>query len=106
MGEVLVEVVSTAPASGDLGRRVKAVPEDFDKRADEVMAATLDIADRLRTKLDEGSAKLTDTSSGWGLREVDMTFGLTLRAEAGVIVAKLGGDASFGVTLMWKRNDT
>lgn len=105
MSDIKVEVVPTAPPSGDLRRRPPAVPEDFDQRSDELMGATLDIADKLRAKLDASPPALATTSSGWSLREIDLQFGLTLQAEAGVIMAKVGGSATFQVTLMWKKDD-
>jgi NTP-dependent ternary system trypsin peptidase co-occuring protein len=105
MGEVLVEVVPKAAPSGDLRPPKPAVPEDFDQRADELMTATLDIADRLRARLDAEPPALAPTTSGWGLREVDLQFGLTLQAEAGVIVAKVGGSAAFQVTLIYRKGD-
>lgn len=104
MVEVLVEVVPPPGASGDLRRRTPEVPEAFDERADDVMSATLDVAQRLRARLDAEGTKLADGTSGWGLGEVAMQFGLTLQAESGVIVAKIGGTASFQVTLTWKKD--
>jgi hypothetical protein len=105
MGEVLVEVVPKAAPSGDLRKPGPAVPEDFDQRANELMTATLDIAERLRARLDAEPEAAAPTSSGWGLREVDLQFGLTLQAEAGVLVAKVGSSATFQVTLTWKKGD-
>ena len=105
MSEVLVEVVPKAAPSGDLRRTPPAVPEDFDQRANELITATLDIAERLKAKLDAEPQALATSESGWGLREVDLQFGLTLQAETGVIVAKVGGSATFQVTLTWKKGD-
>lgn len=36
--------------------------------------------------------------------EVEVEFGLVLTAEAGVVVAKGGGEVHFAVTLIWKAN--
>ncbi len=103
MGEVLVEVVPRAAPSGDLRKSGPAVPEDFDRRAGELITATLEIAEQLRAKLDAEPEALAPTAAGWGLREVDLQFGLTLQAESGVIVAKVGASATFQVTLTWKK---
>jgi len=103
MAEVLVEVAPGPRASGDLGPRAPAVPEAFDERADDVMTAALDVAERLRERLDADGAKLAAGTSDWALDQVELQFGLTLQAESGVIVAKVSGSASFQVTLTWTK---
>jgi hypothetical protein len=105
MGEVLVEVVPKASPSGDLKKAAPVVPEDFDRRANELMTATLDIAARLRARLDAEPKAAAPASADWDLREVGLQFGLTLQAEAGVLVAKIGSSATFQVTLTWKKGD-
>ncbi|MEU8749094.1 CU044_2847 family protein [Streptomyces chartreusis] len=40
---------------------------------------------------------------GWQVRSLDVTFGLTLAAEAGVILSKASAEASFEVTLTVER---
>ncbi|MDQ0946134.1 hypothetical protein QFZ24_000057 [Streptomyces phaeochromogenes] len=40
---------------------------------------------------------------GWRVASMDVTFGLTLAAEAGVILSKASAEASFEVTLTVER---
>lgn len=40
---------------------------------------------------------------GWSVRSAEVTFGLTLAAEAGVILSKASAEASFEVTLTVER---
>jgi Trypsin-co-occurring domain 1 len=105
VGEILVEVVPKTAASGDLRRPVTVQPEDPNKRADEVLDATLEVAGKLKQRLDTQGAELTAAGASWGLNEVDLQFGLQLQAEAGVVVAKVGGTATFQVTLIWKKGN-
>ena len=41
--------------------------------------------------------------SGWGVSGLEVTFGLTLAVETGVIISKASGEASFEVTLSIER---
>ncbi|NUR00196.1 MAG: hypothetical protein HOY79_27790 [Streptomyces sp.] len=41
--------------------------------------------------------------AGWQVKSLDVTFGLTLAAEAGVILSKASAEASFEVTLTVER---
>lgn len=42
---------------------------------------------------------------GWAVTTMEMTFGLTLGAEAGVILSKASAEASFQVTLTVERSN-
>ncbi|MFI6567419.1 CU044_2847 family protein [Streptomyces sp. NPDC050534] len=42
--------------------------------------------------------------SGWSVTGMEVVFGLTLAAEAGVILSKASAEASFEVTLTVKRS--
>ncbi|WP_405763832.1 hypothetical protein OG539_43545 [Actinacidiphila glaucinigra] len=44
-----------------------------------------------------------ETRDGWRVTSMEMTFGLTLAAEAGVILSKVSAEASFEVTLTVER---
>lgn len=105
MPRILIEVVPRPSATGELRRGAPHISEDFVPRANELMAATLEIAEHLRSTLETSSLShgAGATADTWALREVEMKFGLELQAEAGVIVAKVGGTASFDITLTWKR---
>ena len=41
---------------------------------------------------------------GWSVRTMEITFGLTLAAEAGVILSKASAEASFEITLTVERD--
>nr|WP_246531195.1 CU044_2847 family protein [Streptomyces bathyalis] len=43
---------------------------------------------------------------GWGIASAEVTFGLALGAEAGVILSKASAEASFEVTLTLERTPT
>jgi hypothetical protein len=45
------------------------------------------------------------SADGWQLDEVSASFGITLTAEAGVIVSKASTEANFDVSLTFKRVD-
>ena len=40
-----------------------------------------------------------------GIDEVELSFSLSVRADAGIVVSKIGGDANFSVTVKWHRQD-
>jgi hypothetical protein len=105
MTQIRVEVVPASPVSGNLRRAVEVPAENLDARAGEVLDATLDLAAKMKERLDQDPEALKGSADKWGLREVDLQFGVTLQAETGVIVAKVGGSATFQVTLVWKKGD-
>lgn len=100
MTEILVEV-RPANVSGDIARRRPAVPESFASRAGEVADAITDVADKLRDHLEANMA--ADDPHLWKLTTVELGFELALRAEAGVILARAGTEATFSATLTWSK---
>jgi Trypsin-co-occurring domain 1 len=44
-----------------------------------------------------------DSPVGWALDEVSATFGVTLTAEAGVLLTKASGEATFEVSITFRR---
>ncbi len=98
--EILVEV-RPADVSGDIARRRPAVPEAFASRAGEVTDAITDVADKLRDHLEANLA--ADDSHRWQLTAVELGFQLALRADAGVILARAGTEATFSATLTWSK---
>ncbi len=102
MGEILVEV-RPVYASGDIARRVPAVPESFASRAGEVADTITDVAADLRDHLE---ANMAGTESHlWRLTSVELGFELALQAEAGVIIARASTEATFSVTLTWSKGE-
>ena len=52
--------------------------------------------------LQDSTLKL-ENAPGWHVSSIQATFGLTLTAEAGVIVSKASAEASFEVTITVER---
>jgi Trypsin-co-occurring domain 1 len=44
-----------------------------------------------------------DSPAGWELDEVSTSFGITLTAEAGVLLTKASGEATFEVSITFRR---
>ena len=74
-------------------------------------------AEQLRNRLEdirraiaEGAKAVADSleglpgAKGWQLGEVSASFGVTLTAEAGVILSKATAGATFEVTVLYKRD--
>jgi hypothetical protein len=52
------------------------------------------------------SLKSLESPEGWSLREVSASFGITLTAEAGVILSKASAAATFEVSVKFTRADS
>lgn len=95
--EVVVQVV---PLTG--GRQIawgSNKVEDLTSRLEDLKAA---IASGGRAVAD--SLPAVPTASGWQVKEVSGTFGITLTAEAGVILSKVGAEAAFEVSITFERS--
>ncbi|HEX8867271.1 MAG TPA: CU044_2847 family protein [Lentzea sp.] len=68
-----------------------------DRRA-EIEAGIASAADIVRTSMANAEEK-----NGWRVSSVEATFGITLSAEAGVIITKASAEASFEVTMTIER---
>ncbi|WP_255945296.1 CU044_2847 family protein [Streptomyces odontomachi] len=55
------------------------------------------------SEIAQGSLARMAPSDGWRVASVELTFGVTLAAEAGVILSKASAEASFEVTLTVER---
>lgn len=68
-----------------------------------------DRAEDLRAAIRAGSATIAESLAsvqspgGWQLTEVSASFGVTLTAEAGVILSRASGAATFDVTVRFER---
>jgi hypothetical protein len=110
--EVLVEV-SGVGATGDLRRGASLAPVNFASRADDIADALLEVAGRIRGRLqsadEAGDAapapdgKTALDGRGWGLDEVQLNFQMALQADAGVVIAKASASATFSATMIWRR---
>ncbi|WP_030264819.1 CU044_2847 family protein [Streptomyces violens] len=97
--EVRVETVPLdAQGSRQIGSRQRAsVP--LGDRADEVREAIVQASDIAQRALAEVPQR-----DGWKVAGMEVVFGLTLAAEAGVILSKASAEASFEITLTVERS--
>jgi hypothetical protein len=96
--EILIEVSQVPRAGGDLRPKI-AVPEEFERRAEEVAQSIANVATKLRAKLEQAMAEKPE--GRWALKETEVKFGVSLQTEAGVVVARAQAGATFEVTLRW-----
>ncbi|MFD4413503.1 CU044_2847 family protein [Streptomyces sp. NPDC058476] len=72
-------------------------------------ASLADRSDELREAIQQASTIAQDSLAevperhGWSVTGMEVTFGITLAAEAGVILSKASAEASFEVTLTVER---
>lgn len=96
-GEVLVHVIT------EEGREIgwgSNLAERLEDRAEDIRRG-VESAARMVTN----SIKTLPHPDGWTLGEVTAAFGVTLTAEAGVLVSKAGAGATFDVTLTFARKE-
>lgn len=98
MAEVRVEtVVLDAAGSRQIAARTRPTSSLGD-RASEVEEAIVQAS-----SIAQQSLAQVPERDGWQVTSMDVTFGLTLAAEAGVILSKASAEASFEVTLTVER---
>ena len=96
--QVWVQVVDVDVAAGREIGVSKTLAEGLNERQDDIQSA-----------IEAGSgtvAKSLETlpsSQGWKLSEVSASFGITLTAEAGVILSKASAGATFEVSVKFTR---
>lgn len=96
--EILLEVRPRS-VSGDLGPGI-AVPESFAHRAGEVADSIAEIASEFRVRLQKKLNRPPD--HGWKMDAIELTFGITVQAEAGVIIARATTSATFSAKMTLK----
>ena len=95
--KVLVQVVSV-----DEGREIGW--------GDSTTEQLLNRLEDIRSAISVGAKAVADSleglpgAKGWQLGEVSAKFGVTLTAEAGVILSKASAGATFEVTVLYKRD--
>ncbi|MHA4818957.1 CU044_2847 family protein [Streptomyces aculeolatus] len=96
--QVRVETVSL-DAGGDrqIGRRTRSTAA-LEQRGDEIEEAIVQASAIAQQSLARVPAR-----DGWRVSAMEVTFGVTLAAEAGVILSKASAEASFEVTLTVER---
>lgn len=96
--EVRVETVALdAAGSRQIGTRTRA-SELLSERAAELQEAVLQAS-----AIAQQSLSRVPQRDGWRVSSAQVVFGLTLGAEAGVILSKASAEASFEVTLTVER---
>ena len=99
-GSVLIQVVVDVEDHRQINWSVN-VAETLESRIDDVRRAvasgTSAIADSL---------PMLAAAEGWRLSEVSATFGLSLTAEAGVIISKAEAGATFEVSVTFARAES
>lgn len=70
----------------------------------EERAAELEQAIVSASEIAQNSLARLPARDGWRVNSLEVTFGLTLAAEAGVILSKASAEASFEVTLTIERS--
>lgn len=98
----LVEVDRPQPTGAGSIQRVASVnTQQMVYQATQTLEQALDsikpVASTVVSKLRSGFTKPAD--------EVEVTFGLKLSAEAGVVFGSVGGEVTFEVKLKWEKDD-
>jgi hypothetical protein len=98
MADVRVETVAVdAAGSRQISSRTRSSSALSD-RAEELEQAIVQASD-----IAQQSLTRVGRQDGWQVSSMAVTFGLTLAAEAGVILSKASAEASFEVTLTVER---
>ena len=78
-------------ANVDMGQQVVQAKQSFETALGHVMPVASAALKRIRTGLNTPAD------------EVELKFGVKLTAEAGAIIASVGGEVNFEITLRWKQ---
>lgn len=97
MSEISVQVVPAQAGTGDLSSRPPG-PEQLRGRIDELTDTLAEVAERMRERLD---TVLADAAGAWTLDEVQLQFGVALKAKTGVLVVSAEANATFAATMSW-----
>ncbi|MFE3382719.1 CU044_2847 family protein [Streptomyces anulatus] len=98
MAQVRVETVALdATGSRQISSRTRTSSALGDR------AAELEEAIVQASSIAQQSLAQVPRKNGWEVSSMEVTFGLTLAAEAGVILSKASAEASFEVTLTVER---
>jgi hypothetical protein len=90
--EVLIEVEDNKRYRGQLSE--KGVFVDLKERFSDIMKLVEEMARSVHAGYESLPKEVRP-------KELEMTFGITISAEAGVIFSKVGSGGSFEVTLRW-----
>jgi Trypsin-co-occurring domain 1 len=102
-GVVLVEGTGRSRDSADYGdeptRGLRSGTEEIVARAGDTFEAALTRIQPVALSLISGFRSIADAPE-----EIEVCFGVQLRADFGAVIARAAGEANFNVTLRWKRD--
>ncbi|WP_217255166.1 CU044_2847 family protein [Streptomyces sp. AC602_WCS936] len=77
-----------------------------DQLTDRLRDRMTDVRQGIRAGTAAALASIRDlpSASGWSAQEVEVDFSLTLKAEAGVVISKIGAEAALGITVRFARS--
>lgn len=91
---VQIETVSVDSAGArQIGPRTRTTEMLHDRR-DDIEAAVIEASSVI-----QGAVAKVDNKTGWKVKSLEAKFGITLTAEAGVILSRASAEASFEVTI-------
>lgn len=94
MPDVRVETVQLdSSGTRQIGPRTRTTSLLRDRR-DDIEAAVREAATIVQDSVDK-----VDDKAGWCIKTIEAKFGLTLAAEAGVILSRASAEASFEITV-------
>lgn len=92
---VRVETIEITESGGrQIASKAKAA-ELLSARREDIKAAVAEAADAVRDSVDGLSAK-----DGWRVSRIEANFGIKLKADAGVILTRVGAEASFDIRIV------
>ncbi|WP_284749592.1 CU044_2847 family protein [Amycolatopsis sp. RTGN1] len=94
-------LVETVEVGADGNRQISARPktsELLSERREDIEAAVAEAVDVMQKSMDD-----TATRSGWKVAKLEASFGIKLKADAGVILTRVGGEASFDFKITVER---
>lgn len=101
MSDIFIEVDDDDSGGRDLAGRRRL--EDFADRAGEIASSISDVARALQAHLDRLDAPAEGRRS-WATDRVEVTFGVDVKAETSVVLAKTTGGCNFSVKVTWARD--
>lgn len=97
MSDIAVQVVPARAGSGDLSVRLPD-PERLQDRIDELTDTLAEVTARMREQLNR---LVVDAADAWTLGQVQLEFGIALKAKTGVMVVSAEANATFAATVTW-----
>ena len=96
--EILVRVAAIGRTGRQISSRSDPAASLLSRRAD------IERGIAAGTEVISGSISKIESPGGWDLDSVEAKFGITLGAEGSIIVSKASLEASFEITVTYRRN--